>query len=74
VKKREELADSKSCLNKAYDDEMLFILLGRDIAAPAAIMAWIEERIRLGKNKRSDPQIIEARKCARDMAALRRVV
>jgi len=26
---------------------MIFVLLGRDMAAPAAIHAWVEERIRL---------------------------
>ncbi len=47
--KRDELADPTSCLNRARDDEMTFVLLGRDAAAPAAIRAWAEERIRLGK-------------------------
>jgi hypothetical protein len=60
VKKHEELNDSRSCLNRARADEWLFVLLGRDRAAPAAVRAWIEERIRLGKNKPDDPQIKEA--------------
>lgn len=62
--KRDELTDPKSCLNRAKDDEMTFVLLGRDHAAPIAIFAWIDERIRLGKNKRDDPQIVEAAKVA----------
>lgn len=65
--KRDELRNPSSCLNKARDDEMLFVLLGRDAAAPAAIYAWIEERIRLGKNQPNDPQIMEALQCARTM-------
>lgn len=62
MRKREELSDPNSCMSKARDDEMTFVLLGRDAAAPATIRAWIEERIRLGKNKEDDPQIVEARK------------
>ena len=58
--KRDELADLNSCLNKAQENELLFVLLGRDCAAPAAVRAWIAERIRLGKNKPDDPQIKEA--------------
>jgi hypothetical protein len=61
--KREELANLSSCMNRAHDDEMMFVLLGRDVAAPAAIWAWIEERIRLGKNKPDDEQLREARRC-----------
>ncbi len=60
MRKRDELTDPNSCLNKARDDEFLFVLLGRDKAAPAAVRAWIVERIRLGKNKWTDPQIVEA--------------
>lgn len=48
--KRDELTDPNSCLSRAKDDEMCFVLLGRDYAAPLAIVAWIDERIRLGKN------------------------
>lgn len=60
MRKREELSQSDSCLNKAHDDEMLFVLLGRDPAAVVAVRAWIEERIRLGKNKRTDVKIADA--------------
>jgi len=61
--KREELTNPDSCLNRAKDDEMTFVLLGRDRATPVAIRAWIEERIRLGKNKRDDATIIDAERC-----------
>lgn len=63
--KRDELSDPRSCLNRAQDDEMVFVLLGRDAAAPAAISAWIAERIRLGKNRPNDAQILEAESCLR---------
>jgi hypothetical protein len=49
---------------KAKDDEMTFVLLARDEAAPVAIRAWINERIRLGMNKPDDPKTIEAANCA----------
>ncbi len=65
--KREELIDPSSCLNRARDDEMMFVLLGRDAAAPVAIRAWIKERIRLGKNNWSDNQITEAYICSARM-------
>ena len=62
--KRDELTDTESCLNKARDNERLFVMLARDPAAPVAIRAWIAERIRLGKNTASDEQIREAFECA----------
>jgi hypothetical protein len=60
MRKRDELTDPNSCMSRARNDEWTFVLLGRDRAAPAAVRAWVEERIRLGKNVRSDPQIVEA--------------
>lgn len=65
--KREELSDPASCMNRAREDEMTFVLLGRDAAAPAAIRAWIAERLRLGKDGPGDAQISEAVQCARWM-------
>jgi hypothetical protein len=62
MRKRDELTDPTSCLNRARADEWLFVLLGRDRAAPVAVRAWIEERIRSGKNARADAQIVEAEK------------
>ena len=60
MRKRDELTDPRSCMSRARDDEMTFVLLGRDVAATVAVRAWIEERIRLGKNQRADAQIVEA--------------
>lgn len=65
--KRDELASPHSCLNKARDDEMVFVLLGRDPAAPAAIRAWVQERLLLGKNEVGDQQMIDALRCAKVM-------
>ena len=67
MRKRDELTDPKSCMSRAADDEMTFVLLGRDKAAPVAIRAWISERIRLGKNRPDDAQIVEAELCAKMM-------
>ena len=62
--KIDEIADPKSCLNIAKDSERVFVLLGRDIAAPDTIRFWCSERIRLGKNLTTDAQITEALECA----------
>lgn len=67
MRKVDELSNPNSCMSKAKPDEMTFVLLGRDAAAPVAIRAWIEERIRLGKNTRNDSQIIDAELCAATM-------
>ena len=65
--KSEELSNPQSCMSRAREDEMTFVLLGRDAAAPVAIRAWIAERLRLGKNTIYDPQIYEAIECAERM-------
>lgn len=65
--KRMEASEPNSCWNKALDDERIFVLLSRDAASPSTIRFWIEERIRLGKNERLDPQIIEAENAAKLM-------
>lgn len=61
------MADPSSCLNKARINEPIFVLLGRDIAAPGAIRAWAAGRVSAGKNKALDPQIQEALKIAIQM-------
>jgi hypothetical protein len=64
MKKQDELTNPDSCMNKAREGEMTFVLLGRDIAAPVVIREWVAWRIKLGKNKHGDPQITEALDCA----------
>ena len=71
MRKRDEIEDTTSCFNKASASERLFVMLARDPAAPVAIRAWIAERIWLGKNTASDPQIREASECA-DLMELER--
>ena len=72
MRKLEEFAKLNSCLNKANRDEMMFVFLGRDPAAPSAIEFWCKIRIEMGKNKPTDPQIIEALLCADTMRKERR--
>ncbi len=68
MRKRDELSCKDSCMTRAHPEEMTFVLLGRDDAAPATIRAWVDERIRLGKNGWIDEQIYEALICADVMA------
>lgn len=65
--KLEHLANPNSCMNKANDEEIVFVLLARDEAAPICIDVWCMERIRLGKNTMEDAQIVEAMECAKQM-------
>ena len=67
MRKKEELTHPGSCMSKAALLEMLFVLLGRDPAAPATVRFWAQERVRLGKNIESDTQIREALQCANAM-------
>jgi hypothetical protein len=68
MRKKDEILNPNSCLNRAQVDELIFVLLERDEAAPIAIQAWIEARIRLGKNAPDDAQIKEARELLVKMA------
>lgn len=67
MRKRDEL--TAGCMAKARDDEMCFVLLGRDVTAPNTIRDWIGRRLAAGKNRPEDPQIVEAEECARTMEA-----
>ena len=60
MRKQFEMNDPDSCLNRAQDNEMLFVLRGRDITAPETIREWCAKRILRGKNKLEDKQIQEA--------------
>lgn len=64
MRKDIEATDPNSCWNKAKDDELTFVLLGRDDAAPGTIEDWCQRRIALGKNTVDAPQIQEALACA----------
>lgn len=69
MRKCDELMNPKSCLNRARDDEWLFVLLGRDVAAAETVIFWAQLRGKLGKNEPADPQIVEARQWAETVLA-----
>lgn len=65
-----------NCYENAMEDEPMFILLGRDKQAPAALEKWANERakaVRQGKKPEEDmEQVHDARKTALEMKAWRR--
>ena len=52
------------CYANAEPGEPMFVLLARDVAAPAAVRQWVNLRILRGKNKLTDPKMQEALQCA----------
>jgi len=65
--KRDELARPDSCINRAADDEPVFVLRGKDAAAPAAIRWWIDHRMFCGLNSAGDAKLEEASQWAVEM-------
>jgi hypothetical protein len=74
MRAHDELSTPNSCINSALPDEMCFVLLGRDESAVVALRAWIEHRVRSGKNKPTDDTIIEAHRCLDIMVAERAAI
>lgn len=60
MRKQFEQNDPNSCLNRAQNNEMLFVLRGHDVCAPFTIRQWVQMRVTMGKNKLDDPEIQEA--------------
>ena len=67
MRKKDELSKEHTCMQHAHPNEMVFVLLSRDAAAPATIRAWVTARLALGKNVATDAQIVEALECAQTM-------
>ena len=67
MRKKDELTIEDSCINKAKDDEMIFVLRGKDPQAPGLILEWCARRVKDGQNKVADGKIQEALQCARIM-------
>ena len=65
--KQENIENPDSCWNKADLDELLFVILERDPAAPATVRFWCDERIRQGLNHETDAKIQNAREIASKM-------
>lgn len=51
------------CISKAFDDEMLFVLMARDETAPATVLEWIKLNI----GKQPEEKLREAFECAMEM-------
>ena len=58
--KKDEVTYPNSCLNKAADGEMIFVLREKDAAMAGTIRDWVERRLRLGLNQREDRKIMDA--------------
>lgn len=70
MRKRDELSNPNSCLNKAREDEVLFVLIARDEDAPGTIRDWIKRKVARGRQP-DDPKLLEAEQCAREMESSR---
>lgn len=64
--KRDEVSNPNSCLNKAADDEPVFVLRGRDALAPQHVRDWAEHAELRGA---SAEKVAEARQLADAMEA-----
>lgn len=67
------------CWSRLADDEPYFLLMARDNSAPAAIIAWVGDRldrIKNGERRGADdlPQLREALGAIRDMVAWHRAL
>lgn len=51
------------CLEKAYEDERLFVLMTRDVNAPVTVMEWIK----ISLFNQPDEKLREAFECALEM-------
>lgn len=60
MKKIDELDNKQSCLNRAHEQEIVFVLLARDQCAPTTIRYWCAARMNAGKNKATDAEIQQA--------------
>lgn len=67
MRKQDELT-KQGCLNKAADDEMLFVLRAQDITAPKVILNWIEQNF----HTCSEEKLREAFECAIEMKKFKR--
>lgn len=65
MKKSQEIKNPMSCLNKAGDDEPLFILRAQDSSSAETILEWI----RINFNTAPDAKLLEAFTTALEMKA-----
>ncbi len=55
--------NSNTCIQKALDDESLFVLMARDVTAPLVILEWIK----LNLGKQPEEKLMEAFNLAMEM-------
>jgi hypothetical protein len=56
--------NTDKCIQKAFDDEKLFVLMARDATSPKVVIEWIKENI----HKQPPDKLHEALDCAISMA------
>lgn len=69
MRKRDELASPQSCLNKAADDEMVFVLRAKDPLAPHTVRVWAAAYEEAGGRPE---KVAEAHECANAMELWRK--
>lgn len=67
--KRDELANPASCINKADDDEPVFVLRAQDALAPDIVWEWVKQAELHGV---PPEKVREAERLASDMEAWQR--
>lgn len=55
--------NNDTCIEKAFDDERMFVLLTRDYSSPKIVLEWIKENIEI----QPDEKLREAFECALEM-------
>lgn len=60
MQKKLEVSNPDSCLGKAKEDEMIFVLRAKDPVAPHVIREWVKARIEAGLNTPSESKVKEA--------------
>jgi hypothetical protein len=68
--KRDEIADPNSCLNRAADDEPIFVLRAKDMLAPKLVRDWAAKAVLDGHHE--DAKIKAAWRFADAMEAWRK--
>lgn len=66
--KRDEISDPNSCLNRAGDEEPIFVLRAKDPLAARIVREWAARAVLSGKH---DDRAIEANRFANAMDAWR---
>ena len=66
MRKADELT-KQGCLNKAADDEMLFVLRAQDRTAPHVVLHWISKNFQTAPEEK----LREAFECALEMEKFR---